>query len=431
MISRYNPEFLPARVTLAHLLAMLGHADEADKILADIVSQLPTAEPELTMLAADYSRTNRMADAIAVLERARAADPANMDVVAKLGNQYIAAGKAQKALDLLDQIRDERVLSVPLRLLKAAAERALGQDDRARDTLGQILASNPRELGVRHLLIDSLLAAGDFDSARNVVKAGLGAMPRNYPLLQTYVMIDLRQHGLDAALATADLLQSQDRDFAPARALRGDVYLAVNRPDDAAGAYAKALAAAPDRALLTRLVVAQVRGGHPEEARASMLRWVAAHPDDVAALEQLAQLDIVARRWDEAAKALEVILAHKSYDPVALNNLAWVYHEQHDDRALGIAREAYLLSPDATNSDTLGWILTAGGRPDLGLAVLRQAAAEAGADPTILYHYAIALRDTGATAEAIKLLTAIAGLKADFPQKAEARQALDALKKPG
>jgi putative PEP-CTERM system TPR-repeat lipoprotein len=431
MISRYNPEFLPAKISLAHLLAMLDHGDEADKMLADILSQVPTEEPALSMLASDYSQANRMADAVAVLERAHKADPADMDVVARLGNQYIAAGKAQMALDLLAQIKDERTLSVSLRVLQASALHALGQDDKARDTLSQLLASHPLELSVRQLLIESLLAAGDFDSARNVVKDGLGAMPRSYPLLQAYVMIDLKQHGRDAALATADLLQSQDREFAPARALRGDVFLADNRPDDAASVYAKALAAAPDRGLLTRLVVAQMRGGHPDEARAAVLRWVADNPHDMAALEQLAQLDIVARRLDEAAKALQVILANKSYDPVALNNLAWVYHEQHDDRALGIAREAYLLSPDASNSDTLGWILTAGGRADLGITVLRQAAAQAGGDPTVLYHYAIALRDTGATAEAIKVLTALTGLKADFPEKAEARQALDALKKPG
>ncbi len=431
MISRYNPEFLPARVTLAHLLAMLGHGAEGDKILADILSQLPTAEPELGMLAADYTRTGRMADAIAVLERAHAADPSDMDVVVKLGNQYIAAGKAQMALDLLGKINDERALNVPLRVLRADAEHALGQDDKARDTLGDLLATHPLELGVRQLLIESLMAAGEYDSARNVVKDGLGAAPRSYPLLRAYVMLDLKQHGLDAALATADLLQSQDREFVPARALRGDVFMAVNRPDDAAAAYAKALAAAPDRGLLTRLVVALTRAGHPEEARAAVQRWLQTHPDDLAALEQLAQLDIVAQRLDEATKVLWAILAKKSYDPVALNNLAWIYHKQNDDRALGLAREAYLLSPDAVNADTLGWILTTGGRPDLGLAVLRQAAAEAGADPTILYHYAIALRDTGGTAEAIKVLATIAGLKADFPEKAEARQALDALQKPG
>jgi putative PEP-CTERM system TPR-repeat lipoprotein len=431
MISRYNPEYLPARISLAHLLAMLGQGDEADKVLAGILAQAPTSEPALGLLAGDYSRAGHMAEAVAVLEHARAADPNDMDVAAKLGDQYIAAGKPQMALDLLAQIKDERALSVPMRVMKASAQHALGQDDKARDTLSDVLTTNPQELGVRQLLIESLMAAGDFDSARNVVRDGLGATPRNYNLLRAYVMIDLKAHGLPAALATADLLQSQDREYIPARALRGDALMAANRPDDAAAAYAKALAAAPDRALLTRLVVAQMRGGHAEDARTTVLNWVSAHPNDMAALEQLAQLDIVARRLDEAAKALGVVLANKSYDAVALNNLAWVYHEQHDDRALGLAREAYLLSPDASNSDTLGWILTTSGRPDLGVTVLRQAAAQAGGDPGILYHYAIALRDTGGTAEAIRLLTAIAGLKADFPQKAEARQALEALKKSG
>ena len=65
---------------------------------------------------------------------------------------------------------------------------------------------------------------------------------------------------------------------------------------------------------------------------------------------------------------------------------------------------------------------------DLGVG---GAAVQAGGDPSVLYHYAIALRDTGKTAEAIKVLTALAGLKVDFPEKAEAREALDALKKPG
>ena len=66
------------------------------------------------------------------------------------------------ALDLLGKINDERALNVPLRVLRADAEHALGQDDKARDTLGDLLATHPLELGVRQLLIDSLMAAGEF-----------------------------------------------------------------------------------------------------------------------------------------------------------------------------------------------------------------------------------------------------------------------------
>jgi putative PEP-CTERM system TPR-repeat lipoprotein len=428
MITRFRPDYLPARIGLAHLLALQGHGDEADRVLADILKQYPTNEPALTLLASDYTRTGRMADAVALLERARAAEPNNMPVLVKLGHQYIAAGKPQAALDLVLGINDERRLSVPMRVLAASAEEALGQKDKARDTLRQVLVSNPQELGVRQQLIGSLVAAGDYESARNVIKDGLATMPRNYSLLQAYVLVDLKASGIDTALATADLLQSQDRDYAPARALRGDVFMAVNRPDDAAATYAKALEAAPDTPMLTHLIGAQIRGGHLELARTTALQWLQTHSDDLVALEELAQIDIGLGRLDEAVQALWAILAKKSYDPVALNNLAWVYHEQHDDRAVVLAREAYLLSPDARNADTLGWILTTGGRPDLGVDVLRQAAAETGGNPSILYHYAIALMNTGGAAQATSLLTALTSMKADFPEKAQARAALDLLK---
>lgn len=431
LINRFHPEYLPARIELAHVLAMQGHGDEANKVLADILQRSPTAEPALTLLAAEYNRSNRVSDATALLERARAADPNNMAVAEKLGNQYITAGKPQMALDLLGLIKDDRTASVPLRVLKATAEQALGEKDKARDTLRQLLVSNPQELGVRQLLIGSLLAAGDFESARNVVKDGLVALPRNYALLQAYVLIDLKAKGLDAALATADMLAAQDRQFGPARALRGDLYMEVNRPDDAAAEYAKALAVAPETAMVTHLAGAQLRGGHIDDARNSVGRWLQGHPSDLVAMEELAQLDIGSGRHDEAIRVLTDILAKKSYDPVALNNLAWLLHERHDDRALGLAREAFLLSPDARNADTLGWILTNTGRADLGVAVLRQAAAEAGGDPSILYHFAIALRDTGSAAEAIKLLGVIAQMKQEFPERAQARDALVALNKPG
>ena len=41
-----------------------------------------------------------------------------------------------------------------------------------------------------------------------------------------------------------------------------------------------------------------------------------------------------------------------------LNNLAWVYSELGDDKALKIAKEAHALQPnDPAINDTVGWIL--------------------------------------------------------------------------
>jgi len=238
-----------------------------------------------------------------------------------------------------------------------------------------------------------------------------------------------RSLGLDAALTTANQLVTQDRDFTAARALKGDIYLAANRAEDAAKAYSDALAAAPSTMLLTRLVGAQMRAGQPDAARAALADWLTKHPKDLVVMEQSAELDITAGRLDEAVKLLQAILTEKPHDPIALNNLAWLYQQQHDPRATDLARQAYVLAPGAQTADTLGWILTASGKADTGVLLLRQASAQAASDPRVQYHYAVALKDTGDKADAIKLLTAVVAVKADFTEKSQAQQLLDELNK--
>ncbi|HVC62148.1 MAG TPA: XrtA/PEP-CTERM system TPR-repeat protein PrsT [Acetobacteraceae bacterium] len=428
-ITQEHPDFLPAQINLARVMAMQGDGPGAEKILATILAKRPASEPALTMLASDYAQSNRLPDAIVLLEHAHAAAPDDLRITDSLGDLYIRSGSAQKALDLGTKTKGPAATSDAILSLEASAHLALGQKDQARDTYGLILKQDPAQIAVRRRLVGLLVDRGDFESARDLVKAGIATTPRNYQLLLDYVMIDLKASGVDAALAAAKNLISQDRDFTAAQALPGDVYLAANRPDDAAKAYADALAKAPSTMLLSRLVGAQLRGGHADVAHATLTDWLAKHPNDLVALEQAAELDIAAGRLDDAAKHLQSILAEKPHDPVALNNLAWVYQQQHDPRAMNLARQAYVLAPGAQTADTLGWILTTSGKADTGVLLLRQASAEAANDPQVQYHYAVALKDTGDKATAIKLLTAVVAVKANFTEKAQAQQLLDQLNK--
>jgi len=181
--------------------------------------------------------------------------------------------------------------------------------------------------------------------------------------------------------------------------------------------------------LVTRLAGAQLRAGRGGAAQDALTNWLLKHPDDLVALEQVAELDIAAGRLDAAAAHLQSILGVKPHDSVALNNLAWVYQQQHDPRAFDLARQAYVLAPGAQTADTLGWILTSTGKAETGVLLLRQASAQAAADPRVQYHFAVALKDTGDKADAIKLLTAVVAVKADFTEKPQAQQLLDELNK--
>jgi Flp pilus assembly protein TadD len=180
--------------------------------------------------------------------------------------------------------------------------------------------------------------------------------------------------------------------------------------------------------LVIRLAGADMRSGRIDAATKLLGEWVSQHDDDIAVLQQLSEILIATTRYADAAVYLEQLLKKKPYDAIALNNLAWIYQQKGDDRALSTARRAYVLAPNAQTADTLGWILVTTGNAANGVALLRQATAEASNDPRVVYHYAVALKDTGAKEEAIKQLTVVVGLKGAMKEKEDAQQLLNDLK---
>lgn len=425
------PDFNAARINLARVLGMQGKEAEAEKLLTDLLAKQPASEPALGMMVATYSSSNRQAQAAALLEKAIAAEPNVTRFKVSLGDLMIRMGQAQKALDIVGKEKGPAANSAEMLSLKAAAQLAMAQKKEAQATYTELLKNDPNVLGARRQLAALALEIGDFETARNTILTGITAMPRNYQLYQDLALIDLRATGVEAALATADRLVSQDRDFPMLRALRGDIYLAANRPADAITAFQEAQKAAPSPVLMARLVGALLRSGYGADAIKTLTEWSQKTPDDISALEQLSELYIAANDLTQAQKYLEQIVKQKPYESVALNNLAWVYQQKGDNRARPMARQAYVLAPGPQTADTLGWILVTSGDATGGLALLRQAYAEAGSDPRIQYHYAVALKDTGKRDEAMKHLKEVADAKGDFQEKTDAQKLLEQMTKGG
>jgi predicted Zn-dependent protease len=108
----------------------------------------------------------------------------------------------------------------------------------------------------------------------------------------------------------------------------------------------------------------------------------------------------------------------------ALNNLAWLYHETKDRRAIETAELAYSLAPTTPAvADTLGWILLRAGDKARSVSILKTAAS-AGADPEIRYHYGVALAESGDRASARRELEAIVREANGSPAAAKAQEFL-------
>jgi putative PEP-CTERM system TPR-repeat lipoprotein len=427
LIKKY-PDFAAAKVNLARIVAMRGDQPRAEALLADVLAKTPTAEPALTMGVFYKLQNGRLAEATDIMQKAHAAAPGTVNTTANLGELYIRDGKPQKALDLAMAEKSPQSDSVEIFSLKAAAYLALGRKKEARDTYAELLKQDANVVGARRQLVALQIEAGEFEAARSTLLAGIAANPRNYQLYQDLAMIDLKSTGVEAALSTAERLMGQDRDFAGLRALKGDIYLAANRPNDAADAYQKEFQAAPSSMLIVRLAGAQMRSGRVDTALKVLGEWVSQHDDDFPVIEQLSEIMLATQRYDDAAIYLEKLLKKKPYDAVALNNLAWIYQQKGDERALNTARRAYVLAPNAQTADTLGWILVTSGNATNGVALLRQATTEASSDPRVVYHYAVGLKDTGAKDEAIKQLNIVVGIKGTYKEKDDAVRLLNDLK---
>ena len=427
-LTKKYPDFAAGKVNLARVLAMRGDQKRAEMLLAEVLAKAPTSEPALTMSVFYKLQDGRLGEAANLLVKALAAAPGSAKTVGNLGELYIRDGKPQKALDLALAQKPPVSVSAEVYSLKAAAFLALGRKKEARETYTELLKQDVNIVGARRQLVAIQVEAGDFEAARSTLTGGIAANPKNYQLYQDLTMIDLKATGLESALSTADRLMGQSREFQDLRALRGDLYIAASRPADAIDAYTKELEAAPNAMLLARVSTANLRAGRIDVAVKVLKEWLAKNESDTVAQQQLSDIYLATDRFDEATVQLEKLLSKTPHNAIALNNLAWLYQQKGDARALATARRAYVLAPNAQTADTLGWILVTSGNAANGVALLRQASAEASGDPRVVYHFAVALKDTGNKDEAIRQLNNVLAIQGRFKEKDDAQRMLTDLK---
>ena len=113
---------------------------------------------------------------------------------------------------------------------------------------------------------------------------------------------------------------------------------------------------------------------------------------------------------------------------VVLNNMAWLYLERNDPRAVEFATRAYEQAPSrAEIVDTYGWVLFHQGRRAEGLAALQQALIIAPRNAEIALHVAEALAEEGRADEARPVLQRVIRDHPGSPFADDARALLERL----
>ena len=417
------PDSREATLGLVQVESRLGDAKTARDRLTGWMTAHPTDKVGLRMLVTGDMAGRDVSGAIAAVEAAHGAAPADIDVDVALATLYLAAKMPGKAVDLIDRSTEAGGETNPALLpIKGQALIEMGRLPAAEEVLNHAIETAPTDPRPRFGLIELKTNAKDYDGARQLAVQGLEAFPGNKAMQEALVAIDLKAHGIKAALQTADTLKNDPRNLPAALMLPGTALAASGDAPGAARAFVDAYHASPSEQTALTAAAALARAGHQDQGEALLREWTDKHPDAIGAQRVLAGAAITAHRNDEAAARLARILAVAPGDAAALNNMAWIKLQTGDAAAAeSLAQRAYYLSPGAETQDTLGWILATRGDTARALPLLQQAAAM---KPTqqILYHYGFVLAAQSRPREAREMLDKALADKRAFDERADAEK---------
>jgi tetratricopeptide (TPR) repeat protein len=337
-------------------------------------------------------RLERSEDAIAALERARDAMPADRTVRKDLALAYRGVGRLADASDLLQELTEEAPEFPFLHQLLAEtlAERrdvegALAAYHRALDGLGQTEEASVHRDAIRQRIALLHLGRGELEDCRAMMERleiGGGVLE-----LEIHARLALAEEDWGEARDVARRLSGADR-AGLAALIEGEVLVADKRWSKAAARFEEALKTLPPERR-SRIAEIYRLAGRPESGLELLRSWVGAEPDNAEARFHLGVYFYEMDRLDDAETELREAFRLEPRHARALNFLGYSLAERklRLEEALGMIERALVI--DAWNGaylDSLGWVYFQMGRFDEAREPLERAARELPNDPTVLEH---------------------------------------------
>lgn len=323
---RVQPEFPEAEYQRAAALLSLNRAPEAERGFRRAITLRPDwALPHAALgdlLARDPSRD---AETRTVLQHALQLDASNTSATIALASVLMRGGDARGALDLLRRATMGESVDASTWMMRAAAERALGDLAAASTSLDRAITLNPNDASTRLERAELHLAVGatrdalqDLRIAENI---WMREANKNFNLTVRLASLYARAGDTVAALRTLDALDERERASTEVVALRSEITGESTPESRAALEQTLARSSAPSAALLARLGAAY-RTSDPQRSLEFYRRAVEIEPRNADYATGYAAALVQARRFEEAIVVLRRIITVAPENYAAHTNLA-------------------------------------------------------------------------------------------------------------
>ena len=412
---------------LGRIEAELGNVAAARSHFLAVLNESPEDEGALMALGALAVSDGNRSEAIEWLEKARAASATGVAARLMLAQQYATQGDFDAAAKVATEAVELEPQSAAAHAALGAAREGLGDDRRALQSFRRAAELEPDNVRYSLHFARAQIEAGEQAEATRTIANIEDQVPRDLHSSVQLAALKANAGDIPGALRIGEDLLQRFPDSESPHLLLGELYFSNGEPVQGAEQFDRALDKSMSLRTAGRAYVLRKANAvaAPEQP---IQRFLEQNPDHEMALLTLAQHY---QGIDDEVAAIDTynaVLTRYPQNFVALNNLAWLLFTTGDDRAESLARRAYQAAPEnGSVADTLGWILVRNGAHQEGVELLRKADKLSGGLPTIRYHLAVGLVESGDTDAARSVLDDLLSGGRQFAERSEAEALLRGL----
>jgi len=238
------------------------------------------------------------------------------------------------------------------------------------ENVKRIAASLYQAAGLEHS------SKSELNEARENFMQAVKLYPENADFLANLIQIEITAKNIPEAQKLLDQFTKTDENEGARLFLQGVIRFAEKKDEEGIKLFRMSWGLMQTDGVADAIFSYYQRNNQTELAQTFADDWVEKLPKSYRASLIKAMSAQNKNEPDEALKWYEKTVELAPNVPAALNNLAWMYYERKDERALEFAKRAYQNAPkSAAVLDTYGWILVEKGQVQEGIAVLEKAVA--------------------------------------------------------
>jgi len=422
---KIQPDYTTAMANMAKLDAKNGRYKEAEKWYQQVLSKDASNLEALLGLAQLAQMQNDFDKAVVWLNTAQEKNPDAIEPSLKRAEYELSKGNTKSAYDIVRGLKykhpNNRMVLRSLGVIQIKAEDISG----AIATFRELVSKDETQAESYHLLAQALANSGDTVAARSEWETALKLSPDYLDAAAAQAYLAFKEGRYKETLELARKIQSTHNQSSIGYQLEGDAYSGLKDASKANLAYQSAYQTEPNAYLARRIFQTYRQVGNKGKAESKLQSWLKQNPDDADAWTLLGMAYQEDGEVEKAITAFETAYKINKSNAIAVNNLAWLYQEMSDSRAVGMAEALLTIAgenPEMT--DTAGWVFMQNGREDRAVVLFQQAILKLPDNSAIRVHLAEALIRTNRQNEAKKQLNTLLQKPNDFAERLEAEALL-------